>query len=143
MILQSACGVSQVTLSLSSSLGMGKSACPKEEIKFTCTGNGSRILSWSSNEYIGNNGFQLEFSIFDGNGSRKNSIVRPDTYATLDMVINVNGMFSLQSTLHIVSNLSSVVSCLSVNNSTRKSINFNVLDGMLYYVFCNYFYNFT
>ena len=138
MILQSACAVSQVTLS--STLGMGKSACLGERINFTCTVNGSRILSWSSNEYIGSNGIQLEFSTFDENGSRINSSVSPDTYATLDMVINANGMFTLQSTLHIaVSNRSSIVSCLSVNNSTRKSINLNVLDGMLYY----YNYNLT
>ena len=124
-----------MTLSLDTSLGMGKSACPKEEINFTCTVNGSRILSWSSNEYFGSNGLQLEFSTSDENGLRINSSVSPDTYATLDVVTNANGMFSLRSTLHVVSNLSSIVSCLSANNSTRKSVDFHVLNGMLYY--CN------
>ena len=133
--LQSACAVSQVTLS--STLGMGQSGCPGERVNFTCTVNGSRILSWSSNEYIGSGGLQLEFSTVDKNGSRLDSSVNPDTYAILESVIDANGISSLQSTLHIVSNGSSIVSCLSVNNATRRSINFKVLDGMLYY--CNYY----
>jgi hypothetical protein len=125
--------ISQVTLI--DSLGTGINACPGEIVTFTCTVNGSRILSWNSNEYIGGSrsGLQLEFSTLDKVGLRINSSISQDTYATLEKVVNSNGISSLQSTLHIVTNQSSIISCLSVNNSTMKSINFKVLDGTLYY----------
>ena len=127
---------SEVTLT--ASLGTGKSACPGESITFMCIVSGSRTLFWSSNEYISTGGIQLEFTTSDRVGKRLNSSVNPDTFAILTNVVNDGKTTLLQSELHIVTNQSSIVSCLTVNS--RMSITFNVLsDGMCNEVLVYYF----
>ena len=118
----------QVTMT--TSLEVGKSACPGEIIIFNCIVNGSQTLFWSS-EYIGTGGIQLEFSTANRIGERQNSSVNPDTFATLINVTDNGRNSLLQSELHIMSNQSSTVSCLTTNAGSEQSIAFIVLgDGM-------------
>ena len=119
---------SQVTLT--DSLQPGQSACPKENVIFTCIVRGSRTLSWASDEYIGTGGTQLEFSTADHDGLRVNSTVNPDTFAVLTNVTDDGETILLESELHIVSNQSSTVSCLTTDANSRRRIDFAVLrDG--------------
>ena len=116
------------------SLETGQSACPGENITFSCTVNGSQSLSWASDEYIGTGGFLLEFSNHSKKGVPKYGIVNPDTFAVLTDVISIGETFLLQSELYIiVSNQSSTVYCLTTEpeSSYRRSIDFDVLteDG--------------
>ena len=127
--------VTSAQVTLTDSLEPGQSACPRETLIFYCTVKGSRILYWSSNEYIGTGGVQLEFSTTDEIGDRKNSSVNPDTFAILTNDTDAGGTMLLQSELHIVSNQSSKVSCLTTDAGSRQSIDFSVLgDGK-----CNYY----
>ena len=128
--------ISQVTLT--DSLEPGQSACPKENVIFNCIVRGSRILLWGSDEYIGTGGKQLEFSTADQDGDRINSSVNQDTFAILTNITDNGGTILLQSELHIVSNQSSIVSCLTTDAESRQSIDFIVLgDGM-----CKYYYTY-
>ena len=115
-------------LILLSSLGDGESACPAEKVIFNCTVTESRILIWSSNEYIGTGGIQLEFSTANRIGDKVTSQVNQNVFATLTNIINNGETIKLQSELHIVSNQSSVVSCLTVNTGSRRSRNLDVLS---------------
>ena len=118
----------QVTLT--DSLQPGQSACPKEIVIFTCIVRGSRTLFWASDEYIGTGGTQLEFSTADHDGQRFNSTVNPDTFAVLTNVTDDDETILLKSELHIVSNQSSKVSCLTADANSRRRIDFTVLrDG--------------
>ena len=121
---------SQVTLEYS--LETGQSACPEENITFTCIVKGVHTLSWSSDEYIGTGGTLLPFTTEDQEGTKK-CINNSDTCATLINVVT-SGEISLESQLHIQSNQSSRVSCIAGNAENKQSINFNVLrDGMCKY----------
>lgn len=113
---------SQLNVTLTSTLHAGNISCPRDEIIFTCTISGMRVqtLYWSSNEYIGSSGEQLEFSTSNMVGKRLNSSVDPNTFA----VLNISNSTVLQSKLHIVSNQSSEVSCLASNSGKIRSINF-------------------
>ena len=121
---------SQVMLEYS--LETGQSACPGENITFTCIVNGVHTLSWSSDEYIGTGGALLDFTTEDQEGTKK-YINNSDTYATLMNVVK-SGEVSLESQLHIQSNQSSRVSCIAGNTESEQSIDFTVLrDGMCKY----------
>ena len=120
-------------MELNSNLHQGNYSCPRDEIIFTCTVNGSRALSWSSIEYIGPVGTHLEFADNSGINATKPSRINPGTFAILTNVVNGTGsnnqtILQLQSELHISeANLSSTVSCFSDTNTTRKNISFTVL----------------
>jgi hypothetical protein len=53
-------------------------------------------MAWRSDEYIGTNGAELEFTSADGVGSRMTSSINPNTFATL---VRVNGTRVVQSVL--------------------------------------------
>jgi hypothetical protein len=55
-------------------------------------------MAWRSDEYIGPNGAELEFTSADGVGSRMTSSINPDTFATL---IRVNGNRVVESALSL------------------------------------------
>ena len=116
-------------MTLEYSLETGQSACPEENITFTCIVKGAHSLLWSSDEYIGA-GEELDFTTEDQEGRKKYSDANPDTYATLINVVK-SGEASLESELHIRSNQSSRVSCKTGNAGSKQSYNFTVLgDGM-------------
>ena len=120
---------SQVKLTYPRPLEPGTSACPGEDVIFTCEVRGADTLIWSSNEYIGaeSNGSQLEFTTHDEIGARMNCSIDPENnYA----ILNQNDPY-LQSDLHIRSNQSSRVSCRNINTGSKQSIDFTVLgEGM-------------
>ena len=81
---------------LSSTLLEGDRACPGAQVNFTCTTNGSLVMSWRSDEYIGPNGARLEFTSADGVGSRMTSPINPSAFATL---VRVDGNRVFESVL--------------------------------------------
>ena len=128
MLLPSVIPKPQVVLTHNSILHLGNLCCPGTEIIFTCTVNGSRVLHWRSDEYIGSNGAQLEFLDIDEIGHRIDSSANRYTFATLIDANNgsAGGPILLQSELHInVSNQGSTVYCSSDANTTN--ISFTVL----------------
>ena len=83
---------------LSSTLLEGQRACPGREVNFTCMTNGSLVMVWTSDEYIGINGAELEFTSADGVGSMMRSSTNPSTVATL---VSINGTRVTESVLSI------------------------------------------
>ena len=83
---------------LSSTLFEGDRACPGAQVNFTCTTSGSLIMAWRSDEYIGPNGAELEFTSADGIGSRMTSSINPNTFAIL---VEINGNRVVESVLTI------------------------------------------
>ena len=142
MLLPCVTSVSHVELN--SNLHPGNYSCPRDEIIFTCTINGSRVLSWSSIEYIGPFGTHLEFADNSGINATNHSRINPGTFAILTNVVNANGssnqtILQLQSELHISeASLSSTVSCFSDTNTTRKNISFTVLGRPEHNTYYNY-----
>ena len=119
--------LSQVNVTLRSSLEEGKKACPNEIITFNCTISGSRVLYWNSAEYIGN---QLEISDTDEIGARLNSSDNQETFAI--RINSING--ELASTLRINAtseNISSTISCSAENVYENKTL--HVLGMYLQY----------
>lgn len=114
---------------LNSTLSNERCACPGEQVVFTCITRGSHTLVWSSNEYIGSGGYQLEFSIFIPRQQQR-SIYVPKTIAVLSSVNGASsvGNEELISQLHIIASLDSTVSC---HDDTGKmvSIHFSVVHG--------------
>ena len=76
----------------------GHRACLGREVNFTCMTNGSLVMVWSSDEYIGINGAELEFTSADGVGSTMRSSTNPSTVATL---VSINGTRVTESVLSI------------------------------------------
>lgn len=104
---------SPVVVSLTSTLNGRSMAYSGQEITFTCTTRDSQIISWSSNDYIGRD-LQLEFISVDPAQLTLQSIINPDTIATLSSVGVENGSVVLVSTLQIVASSqfsSSSISC--------------------------------
>ena len=85
---------------LSSTLLEDDRGCPGVQVNFTCTTSGSLVMAWSSNEYIGPNNAELEFTSADGVGSKMMSSINPesDTVATL---VGINGTRVIESILSI------------------------------------------
>ena len=85
---------------LSSTLLEGERACPGAQTNFTCITSGSLVMAWRSNEYVGPNGAELEFTSADGVGSMMTSTINPesDTVATL---VRINGTRVIESLLSI------------------------------------------
>ena len=113
---------------LRSPLTIGQSACPEEEIIFDCIVEGSHILIWNSNEYIGaGSGAQLEFSSRNSIGSRVISQVDSHVFAQLTKNADKGGTVMLQSTLRIVSTRNSTIKCLTLDPGSTGSANLTVL----------------
>ena len=115
---------------LSSNL-TGEPLCPGDIATFTCETRGSYILVWSSDEYIGSSGTQLEFLTIDIVGRVLVSPINPNTFATLISNTIEDGVRVLVSTLRIRALsqfLNSSVTCTSLNTATTKSV--QVLGNM-------------
>ena len=120
------------TIELTNTLIDGEFACSGEQVSFTCTTMGSHAIAWISDEYIGEGGRQLEFSVdFDREGTiRKNAFVLT-TFAVL--TLNNQTTNTLTSTLHIIpSNVpSSSVTCIHVGNAENKTVYFETVGKCL------------
>lgn len=105
----------------------GNLACPGDEVIFVCQTMGSSVIAWTSEEYIGSGGTQIQFAA----GVRSTNIQQiGTTIATLTGDRMENGLQVLTSTLRV--NVSSMypnpsVTCHDVGNGTSKTANFNVI----------------
>ena len=105
----------------------GNYSCPGQEIIFTCVTNGSVVVAWSSNEYIGTGGLQLEFTSRDSVGRRITSSSNPSTFAELTM--RAEGLVT-ESQLHIIVSRDipmATVTCSDVSGGSTTFISFGLL----------------
>ena len=116
---------------LASTLREGNRTCPGEEVIFNCTIRGSSTLpvlalEWRSAEYIGQDG-SLQLSTADSLGAVEESVMDGIITATATLIssTNIGGMLILASTLRIVANEASVVTCSGTNEVT-ESIEFSI-----------------
>ena len=99
-------------------------ACPGEEVYITCVTRNSLLLLWTSDEYIGPGGIELEFAIFNDIGDTVVSPINPNTVATLINNTNEDGMMVLVSQLRIVTSVNfstSSVSCVNEGGMSNSS----------------------
>jgi hypothetical protein len=112
---------------ITSTLLDGRFTCPGREVVITCATNASLVVAWSSDEYIGRGGLQLEFTSGDNVGRRLTSTTNPNTFAELTMK---SGELVTESQLHIIvsMNIPTVtVTCSDVNGGSTSSLPFQLL----------------
>ena len=105
----------------------GKYACPGQEVIFTCITNGSVVVAWISDDYIGSNGRQLEFASNSHSlGAKATSTIDPNTFAELTM--KEDGLVT-ESQLYITVSQeisSATVTCIDVGTGSN-SVHFELL----------------
>ena len=104
----------------------------EEEVIFTCTTRFSNILQWSSREYIGGDGYNIQIY----NGTLGTDVRRGSTHATLVRAEIENGVLVLVSELRIrVSTQypTATIQCDNNGHGARESITF----GMCHIVWSN------
>ena len=123
-----------VAQSLTSTLENGQFACLGSSVAFTCVTRGSGGIAWTSDAYIGTNGFQLRFEAdFDSPGDIQTSSSNGDTVATLTREQEDQGETVLESTLSInplLNPQNASVTCVHTTSDQRDTITFQVI-GML------------
>jgi hypothetical protein len=105
----------------------GRFACPDDEITFLCETKGSSTISWSSNEYIGQGGAQLQFAAIEVINTKHRI---GNTTATFTDKRTEDGVQVLQSTLRVTATSmypNPSVTCIH-GNEGRRSANFSVID---------------
>ena len=113
---------------VSSSLESGQYPCPGQNITFTCVTRRSKVLAWSSDEYIGTGGSQLHSKYVDQEGHVVYSSSVPSTFVTLVSKTRENGSLILKSQLHItVSSTPANITCEAVDVGTKDNIDFRAL----------------
>ena len=126
---------------LSSSLSEGQRVCPGDAISFTCVTNGSASLAWSSDDYIGQGGVQLEFASYHDPGRIARNRASPiGTQAILvSKEIEENetqGILESQLNVMVISDYQiATIKCLHVDTGSQETTRFQLL-GMaceLYY----------
>ena len=75
--------------------------CPNETRSFTCKTRGSDSLAWTSDEYIGKGGAQLQFYKYSLGGTVMTSDINKNVSANLTVNRDTNGVRVLQSVLTI------------------------------------------
>ena len=118
-------------VTLTSTLTDGLMAYGEEEIVFTCTTIYSNILQWSSNEYIGSDGYNIQIY----NGTLGTDVRRDSTHATLVRAALEDGVLVLVSELRIrTSALYSRASIQCSNNvhGSSQTITFNSISKILF-----------
>ena len=110
-------------------------ACPGKVITFTCTTNGSAVVTWISHEYIGTNGRQLELDSSHSVGDNVTSVINSGTFANLT---KKKGNLVTESQLHI--NVSQDIPIANVicsdNHASSSPVQFELLCK--YYAPVNY-----
>ena len=103
--------------------------CPGEEVNITCEARESSLIAWASDDYIGADGVQLEFILFDSIGTTRTSSMNPNTVATLINKTVEEGVHVLVSQLRIRTMsqfLNSSVTCIDVSSGTWYTITIRV-----------------
>ena len=116
---------SQQDVILTSTLIDGRVAYGEEEVVFTCMTRFSNILQWSSREYIGGDGYNIQIY----NGTLGTDVRRGSTHATLVRAEIENGVLVLVSELRIrVSTQypTATIQCDNNGHGARESITFGM-----------------
>ena len=124
-----------------SDISTGEFVCPGDIIVFTCTTRGSAIISWTGDDYVGD---QVGFNTANRVGDIRQGSTDPNTVATL-----INNTFDitpvlvsqLQITVSTVSSNQSVI-CIHNSNGIQEIITFQVI-GMHKIKQFNVRYNFS
>jgi hypothetical protein len=104
--------------------------CPGDIMNLNCMVKGSRILTWSSDQFIGTDGRQLEFTDSDSEGRELRSDVDPNTVAVLTSMDS--------DTRTMISTLDVIVASFDVSNSSivcdQRNTNRTAASVTLYYL---------
>jgi hypothetical protein len=105
--------------------------CPGQEVTITCETRGSQIIAWTSDEYIGRQGVQLEFLSIDPVG-----VTRRTSSAVASLINNTNdnGVTVLVSQLRIIGALSSSVACINIMNDMTVAIMVHILGILMFHL---------
>ena len=129
------------TVSIVTPLHNGNLACSGDQITFECETRGSSIISWTSDEYIGQGDTLLQFSSADPAEMRRLDGIG-DTVAILTVNRIENGVQVLVSTLCVTATSmypNPSVICIHGNESRSKA-NFSVIGKHNYYsILCIFF----
>jgi hypothetical protein len=114
---------------VTSNISTSEVVCPGDIVLFTCTTRGSAIISWTGNDYVGD---QIGFNTANMVGDERQGSAAPNTIATLinNTLDDVDGTPVLVSQLQInVSTVSSNQSVICIHNSNgiRKTFAFQVI----------------
>ena len=106
-------------------ISAGEIVCPGKEVTFTCVARGSGIITWTSDEYIGN---PIDFNSRDMPGETRRSSVDSNTIATfIESNLEEGNTLVLVSTLQItVSSVSLTPSVTCIHNRS-ENFTFQVL----------------
>lgn len=99
--------------------------CPGDIVVFTCTTRGSAIISWTGDDYVGD---QIGFNTANRIGDTRQGSTDPNTIATL-----INNTFDgtpvlvsqLQINVSTISSNQSVI-CIHNSNGIRETVAFQV-----------------
>ena len=129
LVVQGMSQVPELSSTLHSTIYGVQVAYVGEIVEFTCVIKESNSMAWSSEEYIGTRGQQLEFLAAERIGSNLTATENRQTIATL---VNTTGSDFIVSRLQItiVSNYQTPsVECRNINADTTATITF-LLAGM-------------
>lgn len=101
--------------------------CLGNIVIFTCTTRGSAIISWTGNDYVGD---QIGFNTANAVGDTRQGSADPNTIATLiNNTIDDGTPFlvsQLQITVSAISSNQSVI-CIHNSNGIRETVTFQVI----------------
>ena len=131
---------SPMTLLTGSPIGK---VCPGQQLTFTCVTNGTSSHAWSSDEYIGEGGIQLEFAAFHSPGHILSNSVSESDLGTFAQLITVENKTQgvLKSRLQITVSAdfpAPNISCLNVDNGPglTNSTTFQLLGTCISFHYC-------
>ena len=119
-------------IALSSPLSEGQRVCPGDAIMFTCVTNGSSILAWSGDDYIGQ-AVQLEFATFHEPGriarNRDSPIGTQAVLVSKEIEENETlGILESQLSIVITSDYqTATIKCLHVDTGSEETTGFQLL----------------
>ncbi len=119
----------ELQIMVTSNISTSEVVCPGNIVVFTCTTRGSAVISWTGDDYVGD---QIGFNAANMIGDKRQGSANPNTIATL---INntLDGTPVLVSQLQInvltVSSNQSVV-CIHNSDGIRETVTFQVLIGI-------------
>ena len=111
---------------VTSDISTGENVCPGDIVVFTCTTRGSAIISWTGDDYVGD---QIGFNTANMVGDTRQGSTNLNTVATL-----INNTFDttpvlvsqLQITVSTVSSNQSVI-CIHNSDGIRETVTFQVI----------------
>ena len=119
---------------VTSNISAGEIVCPGDTIIFTCTTRESAIISWTGNDYVGD---QVGFNTADMIGETRLGSADPNTIATLINNTVDNTTRILVSQLRIIvstTSLNQSVICVHNSNGIREPTIFQVI-GITFQLF--------